>query len=332
MVPFSRLGSTPVTSSRNPAPAPSSRAPAPNPLSAFFPLAALALLFCIGGVKAADAPGIEAPETEAPAIAIPKTDTAQAPSPVAAPAVAPPAAAAPAAPPSTVPAPAFEAAQTEPGPDDVVIEVDPGQSRNKDKSLPLAMLLSAALPGTGELYLHEKSAAKSFLLTEAGFWASLYVAYLAKETYLSSARNYASDYAGIDASSKSETFLEVMGNYRSYQEKQHRQDSYELSQQLSGKRDRDYDIPAVEGNYWDFGSSVNPENTRNWRTFQSTLRYYRASKVAISFAIGALALNRLASLANTLRAYKRTSSKSLGFQVIPEVGPDYTGARLSLGF
>ncbi|MDB5104079.1 MAG: hypothetical protein JWP91_1768 [Fibrobacteres bacterium] len=218
------------------------------------------------------------------------------------------------------------------GPDDLTIEVDPGQSRNKDKSLPLAMLFSAALPGSGELYLHEQGNAKAFLLTEAGFWASLYVAFMARESYLSSARNYASEYAGIDASSKSPAFLETMAGFRSYQEKQHRQDSYELAQILSGKRDRDYDIAPVEANYWDFGSSVNPENTRNWRTFQQSLRYYRASKVAISFAIGALALNRLASLANTLRVYKRTSAKGLGLQVFPEIGPDYTGARVSLGF
>lgn len=218
------------------------------------------------------------------------------------------------------------------GPDEVTIEVDPGQSRNKDKSLALAMLFSATLPGSGELYLHEKGNAKAFLLTEAGFWASLYVAYMARNSYLSSARGYASEYAGIDASSKSPNFLETMGNFRSYQEKQHRQDSYELSQILSGKRDRKYDIPDLESNYWDFGSSVNPENTGHWRTFQQTLRYYRSSKVAISFAIGALALNRLASLANTLRVYKNTSSRGLGLEVFPEIGPDHTGARVSLGF
>ena len=82
-------------------------------------------------------------------------------------------------------------------------------------------------------------------------------------------------------------------------------------------------------NYWDFGSSVNPENTGTGARSNPSLRYYRASKVAISFAIGALALNRLASLANTLRVYKRTSSRGLGLnlEIIPEIGPDYTGAR-----
>ena len=264
-------------------------------------------------VRALDAPVIEEPE-----IAVPMgKDSADA-----APAIETPAAE----------TPVVETAEGPGGPDDLTIEVDPGQSRNREKSLPLAMFLSAALPGTGEYYLHEKGNAKTFLLTEAGFWASLYVAFVARESYLSSARNYASDYAGIDASEKSPAFLETMATYRSYQEKQHRQDSYELAQVLSGKRDRDYDIPPAEENYWDFGSSVNPGNTANWRNFQSSLRYYRASKVAISFAFGALALNRLASLANTLRVYKGTSARGLGMDITPEIGPDYTGTRVTVRF
>ncbi|GEM_PF-440273 len=324
--------------------------------------AALSLALGLGSAHAAQVkeelePADPPPKTAAPKAEAPPEievgDAAPAPSKPASPAPAPaapapvakaPAAVTPAVPPAAAadsakpapapphpPAAAATAGAEAPGPDDVTIEVDPGQSRNKDKSLPLAMLFSAALPGTGEFYLQEKGSAKAFMLTEAGFWASLYVAFLARESYLSSARNYASEYAGIDASGKSSAFLETMATFRSYQEKQHRQDSYELAQQLSGKRDRDYDIPAVEANYWDFGSSVNPENTANWRTFQQSLRYYRASKVAISFAIGALALNRLASLANTLRVYKHTSSR-LSLEVIPEIGPDYTGSRLSLKF
>jgi TM2 domain-containing membrane protein YozV len=215
---------------------------------------------------------------------------------------------------------------------DLVIEVDQKHSQNEHKSLPLALLYSALLPGSGEFYLAEKGNAKIFLLAEAGFWAGLYISFLAQDSYLQSARNYASEFSGIDASVKNEAFLNTMSNYRAYQEKQHRQDSYELSQILSGKRDRDYEIPMKPENDWDFGSSTNPQNTQHWKSFQSTLRYYRASKVAVSFAFGALALNRLASLANTLHVYKGTSARGLGMELLPEFGPDYTGARLTLGF
>ena len=308
--------------------------PIPFPVSALRALGLALALACTALAAPPPAP-LEVLEDEPakPAPAQPKVDTlkpaAVAPVDTAKPAVG-------AVPADTV-APAVVAtppAETGPAPDPdaITVEVDPGQSVNKDRSLALAMLYSAALPGSGELYLREKTNAKAFLLAEAGFWASLYVAFLARESYLTSARNYASEYAGIDASGKSAAFLETMASFRSYQEKQHRQDSYELAQILSGKRNRDYDIKPVEANYWDFGSSTNPGNTENWKTFQSTLRYYRGSKVAISFAIGALALNRLASLANTLRVYKRTSSKGLGLNLTPEFGPESIGSRLSLRF
>ena len=308
--------------------------PIPFPVSALRALGLALALACTALAAPPPAP-LEVLEDEPakPAPAQPKVDTlkpaAVAPVDTAKPAVG-------VVPADTV-APAVVAtppAETGPAPDPdaITVEVDPGQSVNKDRSLALAMLYSAALPGSGELYLREKTNAKAFLLAEAGFWASLYVAFLARESYLTSARNYASEYAGIDASGKSAAFLETMASFRSYQEKQHRQDSYELAQILSGKRNRDYDIKPVEANYWDFGSSTNPGNTENWKTFQSTLRYYRGSKVAISFAIGALALNRLASLANTLRVYKRTSSKGLGLNLTPEFGPESIGSRLSLRF
>jgi hypothetical protein len=326
------------------------RFPRPAPSRpAWLAAAALCAALC-APARAAGAPDDEAPEIEAPAADSSRTAPAANASgagPAAAPAdsgkagqaasrgnaTATPA---PSGKPDTArtAAPAAAAPETGSPSDagDITVEIDPRQSRNQDRSLALAMLYSAVLPGTGELYLREKPDAKAFLLAEAGFWASLYVAFLARESYLASARNYAAEYAGIDASGKSAGFLETMANYRSYLEKQHRQDSYELAQILSGKRDRDYDIKPVESNYWDFGSSANPENTRHWNAFQSTLRYYRASKVAISFAVGALALNRLASLANTLRVYKHTSAKGLGLNVSPEIGPESVGSRLSLSF
>ena len=308
-----------------------SAAPSFGPVSAAWRVAGLAVTLCwaapVVHAAAVDVPEIEEPSTAAPATSASPAapaDSAKQPAVVNLPVT-------PAAP-GSAPTESHEVQIEPPGPDDITVEVDPGQSRNKDRSLPLAMLFSATLPGSGELYLGEKTDAKTFLLTEAGFWASLYVAFLARESYLTSARNYASEFAGINATGKSAAFLETMASFRVYQEKQHRQDSYELAQILSGKRDRDYDIKPLEANYWDFGSSSNPENTDHWKTFQSTLRYYRASKVAMSFAIGALALNRLASVANTLRVFKHTSAAGLGVNITPEFGPESIGSRLSLTF
>lgn len=219
---------------------------------------------------------------------------------------------------------------------EITIELDTAQGRNADRSLGLALLGSALLPGAGELYLGEEASGKSFLLAEAGFWASLFIAWQARESYVQSARNHAAQYAGspetdplgrMPCEGRGESCLELLASYRAYRIREHRQDSYELAQTLSDRELRD--MPD-----WDFGSSNTPENTRRWQEYQSVMRHYRGAKVAISFAAGALILNRAASMAHTLRAYRRTSGKGLGmhYRLDPEFFPDGSGVRLTLGF
>ena len=217
------------------------------------------------------------------------------------------------------------------GSKDITIEVDSSQTKNQDKSLGLAMLGSAVLPGAGEAYLNEDKSARNFLLVEAGFWTGLFIAWQARTSYLQSGRNYASEFAGASAAGKSAAYLENLASYRSYEEAAHRQDSYELNQVVSNQRDGNYALPA-SGNTWDFGSSNTPENTTHWKSFQSVMRYYRGANVAISFAVGALALNRIAAMAHTLRVYHRTSGKGLSYHVDPLIGPDLSGMRLAVTF
>jgi hypothetical protein len=220
---------------------------------------------------------------------------------------------------------AFDAVNPTGAAREITIELDTAQGRNAERSLGLALLGSALLPGVGEAYLGEDRAAKSFLLAEAGFWAGLFIAWQSRESHMQSARNFASEYAGADAAGQGEAYLERLAAYRSYREKEHRQDSYELAQVLSGQEMAD--MPE-----WDFGSSNTPENTRRWREYQSVMRHYRGAKVAMSFAVGALVLNRAASMAHTLRAYRRTSGKGLGYRFDPEFGPEGSGIRLTVNF
>jgi len=214
----------------------------------------------------------------------------------------------------------------------IVIAVAEDLRKNADKNLGLALLGAAVLPGLGEIYLREPDQAKPFLLVEAGLWASVFLSLWSRDSYLQSARNQASEYAGIDASSKGEAFLNTMSDYRSYREKEHRNDSYELAQILSGKRDGNYGIPATAENDWDFGSSNTPENTRHWKSFQATLRYYRASKVALTFAVGGLAMNRLVALAHTMRLYRHSAGRGLAWHFLPDLGPETAGGHLAVSF
>jgi len=213
-----------------------------------------------------------------------------------------------------------------PGGREFTVEVDTARGRNSEKSLGLALLASAVLPGTGEAYLGEDRSARAFWIAEASFWAGLIIATRIKSDNMQSARNYASEYAGADAAGQGAAYLERLATFRSYREKEHRQDSYELNQVLTSQ--------AVESMPdWDFGASGTPENTAHWNEYKSIMRHYRGAKVAISFAAGALVLNRAASIAHTLRVYRRTSGRGLGYyQFVPEWGPDGSALKLTVNF
>jgi len=219
----------------------------------------------------------------------------------------------------------------DPGGPEITIQLDTARARNADKSLGLALLGSAVLPGAGEAYLGEGRSAKAFLLAEAGFWAGLFVSYQMRESYMQSARGHVSRYAGADASGWNETMLERAAAYRASHEDAHRQDSYEMSYILSNNgrslAEADQNHP-----HWDFGSSNTPENTARWAEYQSVMRHYRGAKVAVSFAAGALVLNRVASVAHTLRAYRRTSGKGLSYRFDPLWSPEASGLRLTMTF
>jgi len=213
---------------------------------------------------------------------------------------------------------------------EITIELDTTRARNADKSRALALAASALLPGAGEAYLGEERAARSFLLAEAGFWAGLFITYQMRESFMQSARHHASQYAGADAAGWGEGMLERAAAYRASHETERRQDSYEMYYVLSHGRALAVDDP--DHPYWDFGSSNTPENTRHWREYQSVMRHYRGAKVAMSFAVGALVLNRVASVAHTLRVHRRASGQGLSYRFDPEWGPESSGIRLSVTF
>jgi len=245
---------------------------------------------------------------------------------------------------------------------DFSITIDTVQSVNVGKSLMLALGMSALVPGTGEFYLKDKKASRNFILTEVGFWGALWIAMLARDSYLQSSRHYGSAFAGLENDKPSEELLNAMTQYRSYREVHHCKCSYEQIQILSGKRDGDYDIPDKQENHWDFGSAAIPENTENWKTFIATTKNSGRAKIAITWAIGGLILGRVASTLNTLHLHRTTSVKGLSrtkdrrdkmqtasrrvgsnnirsnplqkikLWVQPEIMPDYTGARMVLMF
>lgn len=213
-----------------------------------------------------------------------------------------------AAPPAilTLPAPQPEAPRIAPLDPGVIVRLDTTAPAMARKSIWLASGLSLLLPGAGEQYLGATARAKSFFAVELVSVAAAWLSWRTREDALVSARELASRHAGADAQDKSVAFLELMAQYRSRRPVGARHDSYDEAMLLSGQNP-DRQFPMTDSYTWDWGSSENPENDAHLRSFESQLRTYRASKIALSFSLGAMGVSRILSLADVLWLHRRAS-------------------------
>ena len=219
----------------------------------------------------------------------------------------------------------------------VVVSVDQNISKNSDKSLFAAIGASALLPGMGELYLGEKQFVKPFMWTDIALWVTAVGSYVIGERYISSAHSYAVRYAGLTSKSHSESLLNTVGDYRSRSGVEGQNSSpdmdedYNQAQLRSGKAiDEDLDADIQ----WDWGSSDNPETTEHIDEYKSRLRHYRVSRIVFQVSVGALLLNRVVSVLNSIRVYRATSSKSFTerMEFVPEFYEDGSGILLNVKF
>ena len=219
----------------------------------------------------------------------------------------------------------------------VVISVDQNVSKNSDKSWLLAMGSSALLPGMGERYLGEQQFVRPFVWTDIALWFTAIGSYVIGERYISSAHNYAVRHAGLNSDSKSVSMLNSVGDYRSR--------SGVAGQNSSPDMDEDYNQAMIRAGkeidedlssdiQWDWGSSDNPETTEHIDEFKSRMRHYRVSRIVFQVSVGALLLNRVVSMLNTIRVYRATSSKSFTdrMEFVPEFYEDGSGILMNVKF
>ena len=85
---------------------------------------------------------------------------------------------------------------------------------------------------------------------------------------------------------------------------------------------------------WDWGSSDNPETTEHIDEFKSRMRHYRLSRIVFQVSVGALLLNRVVSMLNTIRVYRATSSKAFTerMEFVPEFYEDGSGLMMNVKF
>ena len=219
----------------------------------------------------------------------------------------------------------------------MVISVDESVSKNSGKSLAVALGASALLPGMGELYLDEREMVRPFMWTDVALWMVAVGSYYVGERYISSAHDYAVRHAGLNTSSKKVDLLNTVGDYRSR--------SGVAGQNSSPDMDEDYnqsmiragkavDEEFAESIQWDWGSSDNPETSDHIDEYKNRLRNYRISRIVFQVSVGALVLNRVVSVLDAMRIYRKTSSKSFGqqMQFVPEFGEDGGGLLVNVKF
>lgn len=219
----------------------------------------------------------------------------------------------------------------------VVVSVDESVSKNQDKSWYLAMGASALLPGMGELYLGEKKFVRPFVWTDIALWFTAIGSYAIGERYITSAHHYAVRHAGLTSDSRSVSMLNTVGDYRSRSGVAGQNSSPDMDEdynqaQLRAGKDIDEDLD--EDIQWDWGSSDNSETSEHIDEFKSRLRHYRVSRIVFQVSVGALLLNRVISMLNTIRVYRATSSKAFTerMEFVPEFYEDGSGLMLNVKF
>lgn len=219
----------------------------------------------------------------------------------------------------------------------VVVSVDENVSKNSDKSWWKAVGASALLPGMGELYLGEKQFVRPFVWTDAALWMTTIGSYFIGERFIASAHNYAVRYAGLNSNSRKISMLNIVGDYRSrggidgQNSSPDMDEDYNQSMIRAGK---EIDEELAAEIQWDWGSSDNPESTEHIEEYKSRLRHFRISRIIFQASMGALVLNRVVSVLNSIRVYRATSSKAFTerMEFVPQFFEDGSGLLLNVKF
>ncbi len=169
------------------------------------------------------------------------------------------------------------------------------------KSVGLAILFSAILPGMGELYADSYSSGKYFTIAEGTLWG----VYFGMNTYSSWLKNqyisYAASTGGVNTQNKNADYYATIGGYSNI-------DEYNNAMALQGS------FNQMWGNsyYWNW----NTENERKaYRNLWSSSEQARNN---LRFVVGAMILNRIISVINAARltaAYNKRQSPEVGWNV-----------------
>ncbi len=174
------------------------------------------------------------------------------------------------------------------------------------KSTGIAILLSAALPGMGELYAGDYSTGKYFTAAEVALWATAFGMSSYSTWQENNFKNFAKAKAGVQGDSFDSDYYANMANYNSVDE---------YNNEMAFNRDYKsmYDANA---RYWKWNT------VSDRKTYRTMWVSSRQANNNVRFATGAMILNRIVSVINAVRlvtAHNKSlqNTVSVDFQLQP---------------
>lgn len=184
-----------------------------------------------------------------------------------------------------------------------------------------AVFYSLLLPGLGQYYLGEKSAAWKFFMAEGAIWASFIVFQIQGHLRRDAYKDYALLFAGITTREHSDDFFREIGDYDSAYE-------YEIALKMEGRaRTYPYSDYATLERYF-VENRVSDYEPWSWRSRADREHYYslrwgsrlalRRSLYSLAAALGNRVLSSVLALRSARGGGSGESAAQLGFYTSTE--------------
>ncbi len=168
-------------------------------------------------------------------------------------------------------------------------DFDMDEYKSRKKSVALAILYSALLPGMGELYGGDYSFGKYLTIADGVLWGT----YIGVNMYANNTednyKSFATSLGSADVAGKDEKYFADIGNYLDI-------DQYNRRQELDRNFTEVYDATT---HYWKWADQAQRSEYRGmWKSSETAYNNLR-------FVVGALILNRVVSIINAVRVVSR---------------------------
>lgn len=201
--------------------------------------------------------------------------------------------------------------------DDIVLKQKFNERKKKNG---FAILFSAVLPGMGELYADGYSSGQYFTIADAALWGGLIGATVYANNQEANYKSFAETFGNVELSGKDEKYFADISSYLDVYEYNHLQ---ELDRNLE-------EVYNEQTHYWKWDSQNDRREYRNmWKSSELANNSTR-------FIVGALILNRIASVVNAIRLvnkYNKNLKAELGWDVSFNYSNSlYEPEKLSMNF